>query len=114
MSWVRSICFKVEHWNILCLEPGNILVVADLRAMTEVTTTCGKSVLVAKRDGARKLLMMRMVVLRRIWATRLHWHVDDPALESDATTEGGVNMKKKKHWHDDAEGNWISAKPADG
>ena len=40
--------------------------------------------------------------------------LDDPALESDATTEGGVNMKKTKHWHDDTEVNGIPAEPADG
>ena len=35
--------------------------------------------------------------------------VDDPVLESDETTEGWVNKKRKKHWHDDVEENGISA-----
>ena len=40
--------------------------------------------------------------------------MDDPVLEGDETTEGGVNKKKKKHWHDDTEVNGILAEPADG
>ena len=48
----------MEHF--LCREPGNIVVVADLRAMTEVTTTCAKSLRLEKSDGARVQLMMRM------------------------------------------------------
>ena len=40
--------------------PGNIVVVADLRSMTEVTTTCAKSLRLEKSDGARVQLMIRM------------------------------------------------------
>ena len=52
----------------LCREPGKIVVVADLRAMTEVTANCGQSVRVEKRDGARVQLMMWMRGPSRRWA----------------------------------------------
>ena len=39
--------------------------------------------------------------------------LDDPVLEGDETTEGGANKKRTKHWHDDTQGNGMSAEPAD-
>ena len=113
---------KVEHWHILCWEPGNIVVVSDIRAMTEVTMICGKSLLVEKRDGARVQLMMRMRGPCRRWAILMFltlgtlgrisaWTILH--LRVMKTTKGGANKERKKHSHDVTVVNGISAEPAD-
>ena len=62
--------------------------------MTEVTTTCGKSLRVEKRDGARVQLMVRMrgapsdmgfFFSIPLTLGTFGWRLDDPELESDET-----------------------------